>query len=223
MSSMNLSRLLVPAALLAAGAGLPAQSVLFSQRGADDDQMGRAVADLLEKHRLHTVFNDDDRALIHAAPFFFLATSSETSVDCSFKGGPPGFVRVTGASELAFPDYDGNRMFKSLGNVVANPHVGLLFIAMHDKPKRLGVNGIARISDGDPLADSQRDRLRVDARKWVLSRMDRSKYGDRSDINLGGQPGSPIETKTVNEDSLTPEEQKTLRELGRKLATGGSK
>ena len=80
------------------------------------------------------------------------------------------------------------------------------------------------ISDGRTrMADPQRDRLRVDARKWVLSRMDRSKYGDRSDINLGGQPGAPIETKAVNEDSLTPEEQKTLRELGRKLATGGSK
>jgi hypothetical protein len=52
---------------------------------------------------------------------------------------------------MAFPDYDGNGMFKSLGNVMVNPHVGLLFIAMHDKPKRLRVNGIARISESDPL------------------------------------------------------------------------
>ena len=63
----------------------------------------------------------------------------------------PGFVRVTGAAELAFPDYDGNGMFKSLGNLVVNPNVGLLFIAMHDKPKRLRINGSARVSDGDPL------------------------------------------------------------------------
>jgi uncharacterized protein len=60
-------------------------------------------------------------------------------------------VRITGASELAFPDYDGNGMFKSLGNLSVNPHVGLLFIAMHDKPKRLRVNGEARISRDDPL------------------------------------------------------------------------
>ena len=42
-------------------------------------------------------------------------------------------------------------MFKSLGNLMVNPNIGLLFIAMHDKPKRLRVNGIARVSDSDPL------------------------------------------------------------------------
>jgi hypothetical protein len=63
----------------------------------------------------------------------------------------PGFVRVTGANELAFPDYDGNGMFKSLGNLVVNPNVGILFVAMHDKPRRLRVNGVAKVSDGDPL------------------------------------------------------------------------
>jgi uncharacterized protein len=63
----------------------------------------------------------------------------------------PGFVRVTGPSELAFPDYDGNGMFKSLGNILVNPNVGLLFIAMHGKPQRLRVNGEATVSDSDPL------------------------------------------------------------------------
>ena len=63
----------------------------------------------------------------------------------------PGFVRVTGAGELAFPDYDGNGMFKSLGNLLVNPNIGLLFIAMNDKPKRLRVNGSARVERRDPL------------------------------------------------------------------------
>ena len=79
--------------------------------------------------------------------------------DCSFKGGMPGFVRVTAASELAFPDYDGNGMFKSLGNLLVNPNVGLLFIAMHGKPKRLRVNGSARVSDDDPLLNEKRQAL----------------------------------------------------------------
>src|SRR5260370_18444938 len=70
---------------------------------------------------------------------------------CSFKGGAPGFVRVTGPSELAFPDYDGNGMFKSIGNLAVNPHVGLLFIAMHGNLKRLRVNGEARIDRDDVL------------------------------------------------------------------------
>ena len=63
----------------------------------------------------------------------------------------PGFVRVTGAAELAFPDYDGNGMFKSLGNALVNPNIGMLFIAMHGKPKRLRVNGRAAVRDDDPL------------------------------------------------------------------------
>ena len=46
----------------------------------------------------------------------------------------PGFVRITGPSELAFPDYDGNGIFKSLGSILVNPNVGILFIAMHGKP-----------------------------------------------------------------------------------------
>ena len=71
----------------------------------------------------------------------------------------PGFVRVTGASELAFPDYDGNGMFKSLGNLLVNPNVGLLFIAMHGKPKRLRVNG-TRASERRRSA-ARRDRRRA--------------------------------------------------------------
>jgi uncharacterized protein len=58
---------------------------------------------------------------------------------------------VTGPSELAFPDYDGNGMFKSLGNIVVNPEIGLLFIGMHGKPRRLRVNGPAVVRENDPL------------------------------------------------------------------------
>ena len=84
---------------------------------------------------------------IEGVGFFFLATAdAEGRPDCSFKGGLPGFVRVTGPSEIAFPDYDGNGMFKSLGNLLVNPGVGLLFIAMGEKPRRLRVNGTATVS-----------------------------------------------------------------------------
>jgi predicted pyridoxine 5'-phosphate oxidase superfamily flavin-nucleotide-binding protein len=98
------------------------------------------------------VFTTDDRAFIERAPYFFLATAdADGRPDCSFKGGMPGFVSVTGPSELAFPDYDGNGMFKSLGNILVNVEVGLLFIAMHGRPQRLRVNGTATVSRNDPL------------------------------------------------------------------------
>ena len=85
---------------------------------------------------------------------FFLATAdAEGWPDCSYKGGRPGFVRVIADDTLAFPSYDGNGMFKSLGNLLANPRVGLLFMDF-DKPKRLRVNGVASIDFADPLLPS---------------------------------------------------------------------
>nr|MBA2462688.1 pyridoxamine 5'-phosphate oxidase family protein [Actinomycetota bacterium] len=69
---------------------------------------------------------------------------------CSYKGGDPGFVRVLDERTIAFPSYDGNGMYLSLGNVLANPHVGLLFVDF-DGQKRLRLNGIASIDEADPL------------------------------------------------------------------------
>jgi predicted pyridoxine 5'-phosphate oxidase superfamily flavin-nucleotide-binding protein len=62
----------------------------------------------------------------------------------------PGFVRVVDEQTLAFPDYDGNGMFRSLGNILVNPHVGMLFIAF-EKPDRMRINGIASLHEDDPL------------------------------------------------------------------------
>ncbi|MGD9805330.1 MAG: pyridoxamine 5'-phosphate oxidase family protein [Hyphomicrobiaceae bacterium] len=76
---------------------------------------------------------------------------AEGHPDCSFKGGPPGFVKVLAPDMLAFPDYDGNGMFKTLGNIKRNPQVGLLFITMGEKPRRLRVNGRATLHFDDPL------------------------------------------------------------------------
>ena len=115
-----------------------------------------ALADRLLEKTHRTMFTAADRELIESCPFFFLATADENGhPDCSFKGGSPGFVRVPAPGLLVFPDYDGNGMFKSLGNIRANPNVGILFIAMTQKPKRLRVNGTALLCFDDPLlADS---------------------------------------------------------------------
>src|SRR5262245_7556714 len=131
-----------------------ADSIMYhaGNRTLQDQFDSRRISDRLEDKLTRTAFTADDTAFIESALYFFLATAdAEGRPDCSFKGGAPGFVRVTGASELAFPDYDGNGMFKSLGNLLVNPNVGLLFIAMHDKPRRLRVNGTAQVSRDDPL------------------------------------------------------------------------
>jgi predicted pyridoxine 5'-phosphate oxidase superfamily flavin-nucleotide-binding protein len=129
-------------------------STLYHQgnRAFQDEFGSRDLADRLEQKLSRTAFTDDDKIFIESCIYFFMATADAAGhPDCSFKGGAPGFVRVTGPSELAFPDYDGNGMFKSIGNLAVNPHVGLLFIAMHGNPKRLRINGNARIDRDDPL------------------------------------------------------------------------
>ena len=128
-------------------------SIMFHEgnRRLQDQFESRRISDRLEQFS-RKEFTPDDRVFIESAPYFFLATAdAEGRPDCSFKGGMPGFVAVTGPSDLAFPDYDGNGMFKSLGNIVVNADVGLLFIAMHGKAQRLRVNGSATVSRDDPL------------------------------------------------------------------------
>ena len=121
-------------------------------RRLQDQFDSRPIADRLEEKLTRTVFTADDKTFIESAIYFFMSTAdAEGRPDCSFKGGAPGFVRVTAESELAFPDYDGNGMFKSLGNLLVNPNVGLLFIDLHERPRRLRVNGTAAVLREDPL------------------------------------------------------------------------
>jgi predicted pyridoxine 5'-phosphate oxidase superfamily flavin-nucleotide-binding protein len=114
-----------------------------------------ALADRLLEKTHRTAFTEADKSFIESQPFFFLATAdAKGQPDCSFKGGPPGFVKVLAPDLLIYPDYDGNGMFKSLGNVGSNPQVGLLFIAMTETPKRLRVLGTAELAFDDPLLAS---------------------------------------------------------------------
>ena len=128
-------------------------SILYhgGNRQLQDEFQSRSIADRLEQVTTRTLFNDDDRLFIESRIFFFLATADdEGRADCSFKGGAAGFIRVSAADELVFPDYDGNGMFKSLGNIAVNPSVGLLFLDF-EKPRRLRVNGTCTVSRDDPL------------------------------------------------------------------------
>jgi uncharacterized protein len=114
----------------------------------------RALADRMEDVKLRTAFNDADRAFIESMDMLFLATADEQGhPQCSYKGGDPGFVRVVGERQLAIPNYDGNGMYLSWGNVGVNPHVGLLFIDFTAQ-RRMRVNGTASINPRDALLAS---------------------------------------------------------------------
>jgi uncharacterized protein len=114
----------------------------------------RRLADRLAEVTMHGAFTDEDVALIQRCRMFCIATADEHgSPDCSYKGGRPGFVNVLDENTLAIPDYDGNGMYRTWGNVLVNPQVGLLFLDF-ETPKRMRVNGRARISH-DPALCAQ--------------------------------------------------------------------
>ena len=121
-------------------------------RALQDAFGSRALADRLEDKLRRDRFNDEDAAFVASLGFFFLATAdAQGRPDCSFKGGPPGFARVAAPDLLIFPDYDGNGMFKSLGNLGVNANVGILFVTFGEQPRRLRVNGTAQVVADDPL------------------------------------------------------------------------
>lgn len=123
---------------------------------------GRRMADALEKHRRLSEFREQDVSFIESAEFFFLATAHAQSVDCSFRGGAPGFVRITGPTRLEWSDYDGNSMYRSLGNALKSPRIGLLFIQFGPQPKRLRVNGVCSLVEG-PTSHGHKMIVRVNA------------------------------------------------------------
>jgi uncharacterized protein len=116
----------------------------------------RRLADRLDEKFLSSpIIDAEDRAFIERMDMFFLATAdADGRPQCSYKGGDPGFVRVLDERTVAFPNYDGNGMYLSMGNLAENPDVGMLFIDfVSARPSRLRLNGVASIDERDPLIE----------------------------------------------------------------------
>lgn len=112
----------------------------------------RGLADRIDTLLVRETISAGDRAFIAERDMFFLATAdAEGRPTCSYKGGDPGFVRVLDPQTVAFPNYDGNGMYLSAGNVLVNPHVGMLFIDF-ERGHRMRLEGEATIDLDDPLA-----------------------------------------------------------------------
>ena len=113
----------------------------------------RRLADRLEEVKVHDTISADDRRFVESMDMFVLATAdADGRPQCSYKGGDPGFVAVLDEHTLAFPNYDGNGMYLSVGNLRVNPQVGLLFIDFcGNPPRRLRINGDATIETDGPL------------------------------------------------------------------------
>lgn len=108
------------------------------------------LADRVLQVAFHDALTEKDRGMIGNAMFFFLATvDGAGQPQCSYKGGPRGFVHIEDDTTLVFPIYEGNGLYMSVGNVAQMGKVGLLFIDF-EAQKRLRVNGSAEILDDHP-------------------------------------------------------------------------
>lgn len=108
---------------------------------------GRRVAEAIERHRKHYEFWDDEKEIIQSAPFFFIGTSWKDYSDCNIRSGDPGFVKIVGPNTIEYPEYNGNSMYRTIGNISRNPNVGLLFVRFDGKSRRIRINGRASILD----------------------------------------------------------------------------
>jgi uncharacterized protein len=122
-----------------------------TSRALQDTFDTRRLADRLAEVKVHHSFTADDREFVERLDMFFLATvDADGQPTCSYKGGDPGFVTVLDDTTLAFPNYDGNGMYLSMGNVMETQAVGMLFIDF-ERQRRMRVDGTARLSADDSL------------------------------------------------------------------------
>ncbi len=122
-----------------------------SQRAWQEHFDSVALADRVEQAVVADHVDEFHGGFIASRDFFFLATVDAAGMPTvSYKGGPPGLVRVVDPGTLAFPDYDGNGMFLSMGNISESAKIGMLFIDL-ETPNRVRVQATARVSADDDL------------------------------------------------------------------------
>jgi predicted pyridoxine 5'-phosphate oxidase superfamily flavin-nucleotide-binding protein len=109
------------------------------------------LAERLDQEIVQPTIAEEDKTFIEHMDMFFLATVDDRGrANCSYKAGEPGFVRVVDPRTIAFPNYDGNGMYLSMGNIATTGQVGLLFIDF-EQQRRMRVNGIATLHPDDAL------------------------------------------------------------------------
>ena len=161
----------------------------FDEHIALQEEFGtRKLADLLDTKWAHRVLSPDEQAFIASRDMFFLATvDKDGRPTVSYKGGPVGLVKVVNEKTLAFPGFDGNGMFYSMGNIVGQQHVGLLFIDF-ETPHRFRIQGRAKFERQSPFLSQwveakyvvtiDIDRVWVNCPRYVhrYQRIGQSKY-----------------------------------------------
>ena len=116
--------------------------------------------------------------IAHQEMLFIATADAHGECDCSFRAGLPGFVHILDEKTLLYPEYRGNGVIASLGNIAENPHIGMIFIDFFESTVGLHVNGTATIMENAALMDRSDipDEIRQDIaveggrqpERWVM-------------------------------------------------------
>jgi predicted pyridoxine 5'-phosphate oxidase superfamily flavin-nucleotide-binding protein len=194
-----------------------------TQRKIQDEFGRRGLADRVEATIVDDELLEHHIAFISDRNMFFLSTVDEAGFpSCSYKGGAPGFVRVINSKKLVFPNYDGNGMFMSQGNIEATNKVGLLFINF-ETPQRMRLRGEARLLRDGPLFESYPGALTVTEidveRVWLncaryIHRMKQTETSDFLPRDDGSYKLAPWKRIDVLQEVITDEERREAQAQG---------
>lgn len=113
------------------------------RRFADPIRAARIAHAMPDTRRI----DEKQREFLEALPFFFIATAdSDGHLQCNFKGGGPGIIHIPNETTLYYPEFPGNDLMLSVGNMLDNPHIGILALSFHEQ-RRLKVNGLVTIEE----------------------------------------------------------------------------
>lgn len=120
----------------------------YLQSEFDTDRLAKKALEVV----VHDHFTDDDKSFIESRDMVFIATVDEYGIpQCSYKGGEKGFIRILDPKTLVMPNYNGNGLFLSCGNMLTTKKVGLLFVDF-ENPNRLRMTGeLISLSKDDQL------------------------------------------------------------------------
>ncbi len=182
----------------------------------------RSLADVMARN-VHAQLSEAEQAFIESRDMMFVGSVDHRGQPTvSYKGGDPGFVRVVDPGTLAFPSYDGNGMYLTLGNIKGDARVALLFIDF-ERPKRLRVHGEAILALDDPLLTAYKDadlivRIKVteifpNCPRYIhkYSKLEPSSYVPRQDCET---PVPDWKRLDDVQDALRPRDRDKVETLG---------
>ncbi len=108
-------------------------------------------------NQMLSYLNSSMEEFISKQSMVFIATSdARGECDCSFRGGPSGFIQILNEKALVFPEYKGNGVWASLGNISENPYIGMMFIDFFKSTVGLHVNGRAKIIENEESLENEK-------------------------------------------------------------------